>query len=65
MVVRQGLVLAAVGIAVGLAYVRHNPPALQPAVWRNATDPLTAAVTGLLAMVAAAASFCQPGERRE
>ncbi len=59
MVVRQGLVLAAVGIAVGLAGAFAITRLLSSLLYGvNATDPLTfAAVTGLLAMVAAAASF--------
>jgi putative ABC transport system permease protein len=59
MVVRQGLVLAAAGIAVGLAGAFALTRLLSSLLYGvNATDPLTfAGVTGLLAVVAIAASF--------
>jgi ABC-type antimicrobial peptide transport system permease subunit len=59
LVVRQGLLLAAAGIAVGLAGAFALTRLLSSLLYGvNATDPLTfAAVTGLLAAVAVAASF--------
>jgi len=57
--VRQGLLLAGAGIAVGLAGGFALTRLLSGLLYGvNATDPLTfAAVTGLLATVAIAASF--------
>jgi putative ABC transport system permease protein len=59
LVVRQGLMLAAIGIAVGLAGAFALTRLLASLLYGvNATDPLTfAGVTGLLAAVAVAASF--------
>ena len=59
LVVRQGLLLAAAGIVVGLAGAFALTRLLSSLLYGvNATDPLTfAGVTGLLAAVAAAASF--------
>jgi putative ABC transport system permease protein len=59
LVVRQGLALAGIGIAVGLAGAFALTRLLTGLLYGvNATDPLTfAGVTGLLAAVAAAASF--------
>jgi ABC-type antimicrobial peptide transport system permease subunit len=59
LVVRQGLVLAGIGIAAGLAGAFALTRLLSSLLYGvNATDPLTfAGVTALLAVVAAAASF--------
>jgi len=59
LVVRQGLLLAAIGIAVGLAGAFALTRLLSSLLYGvNATDPVTfAGVTGLLAAVAVAASF--------
>jgi putative ABC transport system permease protein len=59
LVVRQGLVLAGIGIAVGLAGAFALTRLLSSLLYGvNATDPLTfAGVTALLAAVAAVASF--------
>jgi putative ABC transport system permease protein len=59
LVVRQGLVLAAAGIVLGLAGAFALTRLLSTFLYGvNATDPLTfAGVTGLLAVVAAMASF--------
>jgi len=59
LVVRQGLVLAGAGIAIGLAGAHALTRLLSRLLDRvNATDPLTfAGVTGLLAVVALAATF--------
>jgi predicted permease len=59
LVVRQGLLLAAIGIAVGLAGAFALTRLLSSLLYGvNATDPVTfAGVTGLLAAVAIAASF--------
>jgi putative ABC transport system permease protein len=59
LVVRQGLVLAGIGIIAGLAGAFALTRLLSSLLYGvNATDPLTfIGVTGLLAMVAATASF--------
>jgi putative ABC transport system permease protein len=59
LVVRQGLLLAAAGIGVGLAGAFALTRLLSSLLYGvNATDPLTfAGVTGLLATVAVSASF--------